>query len=93
VSAKTSPGEVWQEGPGRAPCVPADGRRGRVWGLGAFAPATGLATPRRRPRRESASFVQLWEPVLRTYPARQWVWITDNLSPHRSRETPTALIA
>jgi transposase len=93
VSAKTYPGEVWKEGPGRATFVPDYGRRGSVWVLGAFEPATGLATTLCSPRRDSASFIQLLEQVLRTYPARQWVLITDNLSTHLSRETQTALIA
>jgi transposase len=93
VSAKTYPGEVWQDGPGRATFAPDYGRRGRVWVLGAFEPATGLATVLCSPRRDSASFIQLLEQVLQTYPAREWVLITDNLSTHISRETQTALIA
>jgi DDE superfamily endonuclease len=93
VSAKTSPGEVWKEGPGRATVAPDYGRRGSVWGLGAFEPATGLATTRCSPRRDSASVIQLVEQVLQPYPARPWALITDNLSTHRSRETQTALIA
>jgi transposase len=64
-----------------------------VWVLGAFEPATGLATTLRSPWRDSASFIQLLEQVLQTYPAREWVLITDNLSTHLSRETQTALIA
>jgi len=93
VSAKTSPGAVWKAGSGRATFAPDDGRRGNIWVLGAFEPATGLATTRCSPRRDSASFMQLLEQVLPTYPAREWVLMTDNLSPHLSRETPTALIA
>jgi transposase len=64
-----------------------------VWVLGAFEPASGLATTLCSPRRDSASFIQLLEQVLQTYPAREWVFITDNLSTHLSRETQTALIA
>jgi hypothetical protein len=56
-------------------------------------PATGLATTLCSPRRDSASFLRLLAQVLQTYPARQWVLITDNLSTHLSRETQTALIA
>jgi transposase len=93
VSAKTYPGEVWEQGPGRATFSPDYGRRGSVWVLGAFEPATGLATTLCSPRRDSASFIQLLEQVLQTYPAREWVLITDNLSTHISRETQTALIA
>jgi transposase len=93
VSAKTYPGEVWQEGPGRATFAPDYGRRGSVWVLGAFEPATGLATTLCSPRRDSVSFIQLLEQVLQTYPAREWVLIADNLSTHISRETQTALIA
>jgi hypothetical protein len=93
VSAKTSPGEVWRCGPGRAPLTPADGRRGRVWGLGALEPATGLATTVGSPRRESASLVPLLEPVLRPYPARQWRRIADHWTTQVSRETQTALLA
>lgn len=93
MSAKTYPGEVWTCGPGRATFTPDYGRRGNVWVLGAFEPATGLATTLCSPRRDSASFVQLLEQVLRTSPAREWVLIMDHLSTHRSRETQTALIA
>jgi transposase len=93
VSAKTYPGEVWKEGPGRATFAPDYGRRGSLWVLGAFEPATGLAATRCSPRRDSASFIQLLELVLPTYPAREWILITDNLSTHVSRETQTALIA
>jgi transposase len=93
VSAKTYPGEVWKEGPGRATFVPDYGRRGHVWVLGAFEPATGLAATLCSPRRDSASFVQLLELVLQTYPAQEWVLITDNLSTHVSRETQAALLA
>jgi uncharacterized membrane protein len=93
VSAKTYPGEVWTCGPGRATFAPDYGRRGSVWVLGAFEPATGLAATLCSPRRDSASVVQLLELVLRTYPAREWVLITDNLTTHVSRETQTALLA
>jgi hypothetical protein len=93
VSAKTYPGEVWTEGPGRATFAPDYGRRGSIWVLGAFEPATGLATTLCSPRRDSASFMQLLEQVLQTYPAREWILITDHLSTHVSRETHTALIA
>jgi transposase len=93
VSAQTYPGEVWRCGPGRATFTPDDGRRGYVWAFGAFEPATGLATTLCSPRRDSASFIQLLELVLQTYPAREWVLITDNLSPHISRDTQTALLA
>ena len=61
--------------------------------LGAFEPATGLATTLCSPRRDSASFIQLLELVLQTYPAQEWVLITDNLTTHVSRETQTALLA
>jgi transposase len=93
VSAKTYPGEVWKEGPGRATFAPDYGRRGSIWVLGAFEPATGLATTLCSPRRDSASCIQLLEQVLQTSPAREWILITDNLSTHVSRETQTALIA
>jgi transposase len=93
VSAKTYPGEVWKDGPGRATFAPDYGRRGRVWVLGAFEPATGLAATLCSPRRDSASFIQLLALVLQTYPAREWVLITENLTTHRSRDTQTALLA
>ncbi len=73
--------------------TPDDGRRGYVWGFGAFEPATGLATTLCSPRRDSASFMHLLELVLQTYPAQQWVLITDNLTTHVSRETQAALLA
>jgi DDE superfamily endonuclease len=80
-------------GPGRATCSPDYGRRGSVWVLGAFEPATGLAATLCSPRRDSASFIQLLELVLQTSPARELRLITDNLSTHLARETQTALIA
>jgi transposase len=93
VSAKTSPGEVWKDGPGRAPFAPDYGRRGSIWVLGAFEPATGLATTLCSPRRDSASFMQLLAQVLQAYPAREWVLIRANLSTHVSRETQAVLLA
>ena len=93
MSAKTYPGEVWKDGPGRATFAPDYGRRGRVWVLGAFEPAPGLAATLCSPRRDSASFIQLLALVLQTYPAREWVLITENLTTHRSRDTQTALLA
>jgi transposase len=84
---------MWMCGPGRATFRPDDGRRGSVWGLGAFEPATGMAVTLCSPRRDSASFIQLLERVLQTYPAREWVLIADHLSTHVSRETQTALLA
>jgi hypothetical protein len=93
VSAKPSPGEGWTDGPGRATFAPDDGRRGNIWVLGAFEPATGLATTLCSSRRDRASFIQLLEQVLQTSPARAWVFITDHLSTHISWETPTSLIA
>jgi DDE superfamily endonuclease len=80
-------------GPDRAMCTPDYGRSGRVWGLGACAPATGLATTLCRPRRESASCVPLLELVLQTYPAQAWILITHHLSTHLARETQAALLA
>jgi hypothetical protein len=93
VSAKPYPGEVWREGPGRATVAPDDGRRGRVWVLGAFEPATGLATTLGRPRRDRASCIPLLEQVRQMDPAREWGLIADHLSTHLARETPTALMA
>lgn len=61
--------------------------------LGAFEPATGLATTLCSPRRDSASFIPLLEQGLQSYPAREWGLIMDNLRTHGSRETQTALIA
>ena len=87
VSAKTYSGEVWMCGPGRATFAPDHGRRGRMRVLGAFELATGLAMTLCSPRRESASFIQLLEQVLQTYPAPEWVLVTDNLSTHLARET------
>ena len=80
-------------GPGRATFTPDYGRRGCVWVFGAFEPAPGLATTLCSPRRDSASFIQLLELVLQTYPARPWVLITDNLTTHVSREPQAALLA
>jgi transposase len=93
VSAQTYPGEVWKDGPGRATFAPDDGRRGSLWGLGAFEPASGLATTLGSPRRDSASLMPLLEQVLQAYPAREWVRIMDHLSPHVSRETQAVLLA
>jgi hypothetical protein len=56
-------------GPGRATLPPDDGRRGGVWGLGAFEPATGLAATLCSPRRDRASVMPRLELVLQTSPA------------------------
>jgi DDE superfamily endonuclease len=93
VRAKTSPGEVGKEGPGRATVAPDDGRRGRGWVVGAVEPATGRATTRCRPRRDRPSFTPLLEQVRQTYPAREWGLRTAHLRTHLSRATPTALLA
>ena len=93
MSAKTYPGTAWEERLGRATFAPDYGRRGNTWVLGAFEPATGLAATLCSPRRDRASFIQLLEQVLQTYPARAWGLITDHLSTHLSRETHTALLA
>ena len=93
MSAKTYPGEAWICGPGRATFAPDYGRRGSVWVLGAFEPATGSAMTLCSPRRGSAGVIQLLEQVLQTSPARAWVLTADNLSTHLSREAQTALLA
>jgi hypothetical protein len=77
-------------GPGRATFAPDDGRRGQGWGLGAFEPATGLATTLCSPRRDSASCIPLLEQVLQTYPAQEWGLVPDHLSTHLARATPVA---
>jgi transposase len=64
-----------------------------VWVLGAFEPATGLATTLCSTLRDSASFIQLLEQVVQTSPAQEWVLMTDNLSTHLSQETQVALLA
>ena len=61
--------------------------------MGAFEPATGLATTLCSPRRDSARVIQLLEQVLQAYPARAWVLIMDTLSTHVSRERQAALRA
>jgi hypothetical protein len=61
--------------------------------LGAFEPATGLATTLCSPRRDSASVLQLLALVWLTYPAREGILLTDKLRTHVSRETQTALRA
>jgi DDE superfamily endonuclease len=61
--------------------------------LGAVEPATGRATTRCSPRRDSASFLPWLEQVLQPDPARDWRLVADQLSPQVSRETQTALLA
>jgi transposase len=93
LAVKTYPGEVWQQGRNRATFEPDYGRRGLLWVLGAFEPATGQATILLSPRRDSASYIQLLEKIIPTFPADRWLLITDNLSTHCSRETTLALAA
>jgi transposase len=93
LAAKTYPGEEWVLGRNRATFEPDYGRRGVLWVLGAFEPATGEATIVLSPRRDSASYIQLLEKMVTTFPADRWLVITDNLSTHRSRETTLALAA
>ncbi len=93
LAVKTYPGEVWQPGRNRATFEPDYGRRGVLWVLGAFEPATGEAAIVLSPRRDSASYIQLLEKMVMTFPADRWLTITDNLSTHHSRETTLALAA
>jgi DDE superfamily endonuclease len=93
VSAQTYPGEVCGYGSGRATLTPDYGRHGSVWVLGAFEPATGPAALLCSPRLDNAGCIHLLELVLQTYPAREWVLITDNLTTHISCDTRTALLA
>ncbi|MCJ7550632.1 MAG: IS630 family transposase [Anaerolineae bacterium] len=93
LSARTYPGEEWKTGLNRATFEPDYGRRGTLWVLGAFEPATGQATFLLSPRRDSASYIQLLGKVVTAFPAERWLLITDNLSTHHSRETTLALAA
>ena len=93
VSAKTYPGETWELGPYRAKFEPDYGRRGKVWVLGAFEPATGEATMVLSPGRDSASHIQLLEQVIERFPSDRWLIIEDNLITHKSRDVKTALLA
>ena len=93
LSAKTYPGEEWKMGLNRATFEPDYGRRGTLWVLGAFEPATGQATFLLSPRRDSASYIQLLDKVVTEFPAERWLLIADNLSTHHSRETTLALAA
>jgi hypothetical protein len=69
----------------------------RVIGLDELGPVSAKTYPGEvwtcGPRRDSASFIQLLERVPRTYPAREWRLITDNLTTPLSPETQAALLA
>lgn len=93
LAAKTYPGAEWQPGRNRATFEPDYGRRGKLWGHGAFEPATGQATILLSPGRDSVSHIQLLEKIITDFPADQWLIIEDNLSIHVSRETKLALTA
>ena len=93
LAVKTYPGEVWQPGRNRATFEPDYGRRGVLWVLGAFEPATGEAAIVMSPRRDSASYIQLLEKMVTTFPSERWLVISDNLSTHHSRQTTLALAA
>jgi transposase len=93
LSAKTYPGETWQQGPYRAIFEPDYGRRGTLWVHGAFEPATGEATILLSPRRDGATHIQLLERIVTLFPADRWLLIEDNLSIHKSRDVKTALLA
>ncbi len=93
LAAKTYPVAEWKTGPFRAAFEPDYGRRGTVWVLGAFEPATGQATMALSPRRDSASYIQLLEKMVIAFPSDQWLISNDNLSTHHSRETRLALAA
>jgi len=93
LAARTYPGEQWKQGENRATFEPDYGRRGTLWVLGAFEPATGKATILLSPRRDSASYIQLLEQMVNEFPAERWLIITDNLSTHHSRETRLGLTA
>jgi transposase len=93
LAVKTYPGEEWKLGENRATFEPDYGRRGTLWVLGAFEPATGKAAILLSPRRDSPSYIQLLEKMVTEFPAERWLVITDNLSTHHSRETQLALTA
>lgn len=93
LSAKTYPGEEWQQGPERATFEPDYGRRGTLWVQGAFEPATGEATVVFSEKRDSKSHLALLEQVLSVFPSEHYLVIEDNLVTHRSREVKTALLA
>ena len=61
LAVKTYPGEEWKPGKNRATFEPDYGRRGTLWVLGAFEPATGQAAILLSPRRDSPSYIQLLE--------------------------------
>jgi len=56
------------------------GRRGKTWVFGAFEPATGQAFTLCHERRDSFGYIQLLEGVFEHFPAKEWVFIADNLS-------------
>jgi hypothetical protein len=69
LSVKTYPGEEWKLGENRATFEPDYGRRGTLWVLGAFEPATGKAAILLSPRRDSPSYIQLLEKTVTEFPA------------------------
>ena len=61
---------------------------------GAFArPATGQAALVLSAARDSASYIQLLETLMRDFPVQCWLIIEDNLSTHTSRQVKLALAA
>lgn len=93
LAVKTYLGEEWQLGPGRATFEPDYGRRGKLWGHGAFEPASGQAELFFSDRRDSASHLKLLEQIVTRFPAERWLIIEDNLSSHTSRQVQLALLA
>lgn len=69
----------------RRPYVEADyGRRGKVWIIGAFEPATGQALTTCYDRRDSASFLEFLTLVDATWTDGEMIIILDNLSTHKT---------
>jgi hypothetical protein len=87
-AAKSFPGQEVIGPAGRAK-QPADyGRRGKVYALGAFRPATGAALTRPYPGRTTANWVDFLERVQAWVPAgvRTVYAVLENLSAHRATD-------
>lgn len=86
LGAKVYPGRQWCPAGQRPGYTPNYGKRGGLWVLGAFEPATGLALTQSHARRTRYEFIDLLNEMVLVWPEGNLVLILDNLSVHKTIE-------
>jgi transposase len=84
LSVKTYLTSRWSPAGYRPHSVPDYGRRGKLWVLGSFEPASGDIVTLTRLSRRTADFLTFLDAVIEHWPQGQLIFILDNLSVHRA---------